>query len=85
MVEYVKQIVAEFPELIESEVSTPATDHLFKVNKEGVPLDEEMARWFHTNTAKLLFLCKRARQDIQTAVAFLTTQVKQPDEDDWKN
>eukprot|EP00957_Ditylum_brightwellii_P196841 14997558-Ditylum_brightwellii.AAC.1 len=43
-----------------------------------------MARWFHTNTAKLLFLCKRARQDIQTAVAFLTTRVKQPDEDDWK-
>jgi hypothetical protein len=25
----------------------------------------------------------RARQDIQTAVAFLTTRVKNPDEDDW--
>eukprot|EP00957_Ditylum_brightwellii_P011514 871122-Ditylum_brightwellii.AAC.1 len=30
MVEYVKQIVTEFPELIEGEITTPAADHLFK-------------------------------------------------------
>jgi hypothetical protein len=35
-------------------------------------------------TAQLLFLSKRARPDIQTAVAFLCTRVKSPDEDDWK-
>ena len=34
--------------------------------------------------AKALFLCKRARPDIQTAVAFLTTRVKNADMDDWK-
>ena len=34
--------------------------------------------------AKLLFLCKRAQPDIQTAVAFLSTCVKQPDCDDYK-
>jgi len=28
-------------------------------------------------------MAPRARQDIQTAVAFLTTRVKSPDEDDW--
>jgi hypothetical protein len=28
-------------------------------------------------------MATRARQDIQTAVAFLTTRVKSPDEDDW--
>jgi hypothetical protein len=33
--------------------------------------------------AKLLFLCKRARPDLQTTVAFLTTRVKAPDHDDW--
>eukprot|EP00957_Ditylum_brightwellii_P126753 9661732-Ditylum_brightwellii.AAC.1 len=43
-----------------------------------------MARAFHTCTAKLLFLCKHARPDIQTAVSFLTTRVKNPDKDDWK-
>ena len=39
---------------------------------------------FHHNLAKLLFFCKRARPDIQTAVAFLCTRVKAPDTDDYK-
>eukprot|EP00957_Ditylum_brightwellii_P114072 8697448-Ditylum_brightwellii.AAC.1 len=43
-----------------------------------------MARQFHTSTAKLLFLCKRARPDLQKAIAFLTTRVKEPDKDDRK-
>ena len=43
-----------------------------------------MASDFHTFTAKGLFVCKRGRPDVQTAIAFLTTQVKEPDEDDWK-
>jgi hypothetical protein len=39
---------------------------------------------FHTYVAKTLFLCKRARPDLQTAVAFLCTRVKACDEDDYK-
>jgi hypothetical protein len=39
---------------------------------------------FHHNDAKLLFLCKRARPDIQTAVSFLCTRVKSPDVDEYK-
>jgi hypothetical protein len=38
---------------------------------------------FTTSWHKLLFLSSRVRRDIQTAVAFLCTRVKQPDEDDW--
>ena len=34
--------------------------------------------------AKLLYLCRHTRQDIQTAVTFLCTRVKEPDEDDYK-
>jgi hypothetical protein len=34
--------------------------------------------------AKCLFATKRSRPDIAVAVAFLTTRVKSPDEDDWK-
>ena len=40
--------------------------------------------FFHHNVAKLLFLCKRARPDIQTAVAFLSTRVQHPDRDEYK-
>jgi len=39
---------------------------------------------FHHNVAKLLYLWKWSRLDIQTAVAFLTTRVKYPDEDELK-
>jgi hypothetical protein len=39
---------------------------------------------YHHNTAKLLFLCKRARPDVQPAVGLLPTRVKAPDTDDYK-
>ena len=52
-------------------------------DEEGKKLDEEQALAFHHTVAQLLFMATRARQDIQTAVAFLhTTRVKSPDEDD---
>ena len=34
--------------------------------------------------AKLLFLSKRARSDIQPTTSFLAARVRNPDEDDWK-
>jgi hypothetical protein len=46
-------------------------------------LPEEQAMAFHHTTAQLLFLSARARCNIQPAMAFLTTRVKSPDEDDW--
>ena len=42
-----------------------------------------MASQFHRTTAQMLFLCLRARPDVQTAVSFFTTRVRNP-EDDWK-
>ncbi len=65
--------------------STPAADHLFTVRPQHeasfLPT-EEQARSFHHTTAQLLFL-SRVQRDIQPTIAFLTTRVKQPDEDDW--
>ena len=43
-----------------------------------------MKEEFHTFVAKSLFLSKRGRPDISTAIEFLTTRVKEPDVDDWK-
>ena len=62
---------------------TPAADHLFKVRDDQPKLDEQKAQVFHTFTAKALFATKRARPDIHTSVAFLTTRVICPDKDDW--
>eukprot|EP00957_Ditylum_brightwellii_P002740 210448-Ditylum_brightwellii.AAC.1 len=84
MVKYTKKLVETFPEWIEGSVTTQAADHLFEVKENNVKLSEEKGRVYHTITAKLLFLCKRVRQDLQTAIAFLTTRVKEPNEINWK-
>ena len=64
---------------------TPAAHHLFKVNTvDPKRLEPQMADMFHHNVAKLLFLCKCSRPDIQTSIAFLCTQVKEPNYDDYK-
>ena len=85
MIKYLKKIISDFPELINTKAATPAADHLFNVrdDEEAKYLPEEQAIAFHHTVAQLLFLSARARRDIQTPVSFLTTRVKKPDEDDW--
>jgi histone deacetylase 1/2 len=80
---YTREVIDAFPEVINGSAATPAADHLFQTREDGKKLPEEQATAFHRTTAQLLFLSGRARRDIQTAVAFLTTRVKNPDEDDW--
>jgi hypothetical protein len=72
--------------VITGKSATPAADHLFTIRdeKEAKPLDKERALTFHHTVAQLLFMATRVRRDIQTAVAFLTTRVKSPDEDGGK-
>ena len=83
MLPYIDSILEDFSEKIGNTSPTPAAEHLFKVRENGNLLDEDQAIIFHKTVAQLLFLCTRARRDIQTAVSFLTTRVKNPDEDDW--
>jgi hypothetical protein len=85
MTDYIENMLNGLPDGMSGESPTPAANHLFEVSsKVQVPLGKEQAEMFHHNVAKLLFLCKRARPDIQTAVAFLCTRVKSPDTDDYK-
>ncbi len=84
MIPYITNMLDEVPNDMAGESATPASSHLFQVNEDADKLDEETAQLFHHNVAKLLFLCKRARPDIQTAIAFLCTRVKDPDTDDYK-
>ena len=85
MIKYLHKVIREFPERITGSAATPSADHLFHVRKDSKAklIEEKRAQQFHTTVFQLLLLSSRARQDIQTAVAFLTTQVKNPDEDDW--
>jgi len=70
---------------MQGESPTPASLHLFQNDDEAaVLLPEDQADLFHHYVAQLLFLCQRARPDLQTAMAFLCTRVKAPNEHDWK-
>ena len=62
----------------------PAASHLNEVNDNAEKPSNTMRDTFHHLTAKILYLSKRARPGLQTAVSFLTTRIMQPDIDDWK-
>ena len=83
MDKYIANVIDLFPEHIDGTSATPATDKLFTIRPDDRPLPEEQALQFHHVTAQLLYASMRVRRDIQTTVAFLTTRVKSPGEDDW--
>jgi hypothetical protein len=81
----IKEMIKEFPEKItDTTIKCPWNKDLFKVKPNAKKLlSKEKGKSFHTFVAKLLFISKRTRSDIQPAVAYLTTRVKQPNEYDW--
>ncbi len=83
MVEYIKNIVPNFPEEIIQIPTSPAADHLFMVQDKPMakPLPEEQTIAFHHAIMRLLFLKARARCIIRMATAFLTTRINNQDED----
>ena len=85
MVDYVNKMISEFPEenLKGTRVTSPWSENLFQVNEASPSLSRNMAEQFHKSTAQGLFLCKRGRPDISPVIAYLTTRVKNPNQDDW--
>ena len=82
MTDYLKKILYHLTSKYQGRAITPAANHLFEVNNTTRKLSEKDAQAFHTIVEKLLFLCKRAWPDILTGLAFLTTRMREPDEDD---
>ena len=81
MSDYVKEMIEEFGKDInmgKGNSNTPAAEHLFEIRDTADKLNQELASKYHTFTAKGLFLCKRARPDIQPIVSVLCTRVKKP-------
>ena len=87
MYNYIHVIVTDFKPYDPSNKNarTPAANHPFKVRDDQKKLLESLAQLFHTFTAPALFSTKRSGPDIHTAVAFITTRVLCPDDDDWIN
>jgi hypothetical protein len=64
--------------------SSAAPLNLFKIDNDATKLQHDKVVAFHNLVAKTLFATKRARPDTCTSIAFLTTRVRAPDEDDWR-
>jgi hypothetical protein len=80
---YIQAMIDDFSEELTGAEKYPWNDKLFKVDEKSQKLGKKQAEEFHTFVAKALFLCKRARMDVQPAVSFLTTRVKEPNQGDW--
>ena len=64
-------------------VTSPARPHLRDVNLEGTKLCSGKQEAYHSIVAKLLWIMKRSRPDLETAIGFLCTRVAKSDDDDW--
>ena len=79
---YVEDLLVEYDN-ITGVAETPATNSLFVI-KESELLDDSAREYYHSLTAKLLYLGKRVRPDILTACSFLTKRVQKPTREDMK-
>jgi hypothetical protein len=71
---YINELLSEYE--VQGYAVSPATDDLFKSNEDDERLDKEQSEIFHSRVSKLLYLAKRVRPDILTAVAYLSTTVQ---------
>lgn len=87
MKEYVDECIEAFEEVdrkLEGKANTPAKNGLFIVTEGEEELDERKSEYFHHVVAKLLYVAKRARLDIDLAVSFLCTRVSRSTTEDWE-
>ena len=84
MLNYLKEIIDDFPGELMASANTPANSNLFEDGNESPLLCEKEAKLFHHIVAKVLWASIRARPDLLTAISFLTSRVKSPTQDDYK-
>ena len=84
MDDYVQECIDKYKDEVRQKATTPAKGDLFDDDEGDLSelLAEDEAEKFHHTTAKLLFLSKRVRIDIDLAVSFLCTRVAAPTKGD---
>jgi hypothetical protein len=84
MQDQLQEAIDLFGEEVDEKATSPATKNLFTVNDKCEQLDEAKSEIFHSVVAKLLFIMKRARPDLEPTISFLMKRVSKSDTDDWK-
>jgi hypothetical protein len=84
--EYIEEVITAFNKADPGGNGTKtsaAPSNLFQIDEDCAKLLPDKAKQFHNIVAKSLYATKRSRPDTCTAVAYLTTRVRAPDNDDW--
>jgi hypothetical protein len=81
-----KSLIEEAIDLyhVDGSAKTPAAQYLFQVSESAELLGMKEREDFHSTVQRLLYISKRARPDILTAISFLTTRVTRPTIEDQK-
>ena len=74
----------EVNDTIQGVSTTPASANLFSIDESSEKLCTSEKEFYHTFTAKLLYLGKRVRPDLLTAVSFLAKRVQAPTQQDFR-
>ena len=85
MTGHLQDALDAFTEELGSTPTSPVSDFLFDVNPYAKPISEKDRKVFHSVFARLLYIRKRTRPDLQVVVAFLGTRTLKADVDDWKS
>ena len=80
----IDELIDFFDGEVEGSIVSPANKNLLNVDLDSPLLNNKRKENFHSLTAKLLYLIKRARLDMELVTTFLTTQVSNPTEEDWR-
>jgi hypothetical protein len=83
MKDHLEECFEIFGEEIKPIFATPASHNLFDVDENAQLLDKKSSEIFHRIVAKLLFVCKRSRLDVQLPIAFLCSRVSCSTTQDW--
>ena len=85
MPQYIEDLLAECPDsIMKGSSATPAANYLFQTNENAEKLNAMDAVLYHHLVAKLLYLGKRTRPGLLTAISFLCTRIQSPDVDHLK-
>ena len=84
MKKHIQEAIEWYGENITECSANPANKRLFIADPNAINLDAERSDVFHSIVAKLLYVCKRTRPDVETAVAYLCTRVSKSTTCDWK-
>ena len=80
---YLQECIDSFGESLTSNATTPANKNLMELDEESCKLNTQKRELFHHIVQKLLHISKRGRLDLQVAIGFLCTRVKEPNVSDW--